>query len=84
MHINLTPEMEHYLQSKVGTGFYNNVSEVVRDAIRRMWAEDEKLEKLRAAVQIGEEQLERGEGIPYAADRLKTITDKALNSADSR
>jgi antitoxin ParD1/3/4 len=84
MHINLTPEMENYLQSKVGTGFYNNASEVVRDAIRRMWAEDEKLEKLRAAVQIGEEQLERGEGTPYATDRLKTITDKVLNSEDSQ
>ena len=46
MHINLSPEIEHYLQLKVGTGFYSNASEVVRDTIRRMRQEDEKLERL--------------------------------------
>ncbi|MDD5493739.1 MAG: type II toxin-antitoxin system ParD family antitoxin [Dehalococcoidia bacterium] len=81
MHINLSPEIERYLQTKVGTGFYSNASEVVRDAIRRMWEEDEKLEKLRAAVQIGENQLERGEGETYTADRLDKITDKAFSNA---
>lgn len=81
MHINLSPEIEQYLQAKVGTGFYSNASEVVRDAIRRMAAEDESMEKLRAAVQVGETQLERGEGIPYSATRLETITEKALSNA---
>lgn len=81
MHINLSPEIEHYLQAKVGTGFYSNASEVIRDAIRRMREEDEKLEKLRAAVQIGDEQLERGEGIVYSASRLEAITEKALSNA---
>ncbi|MGJ0483763.1 MAG: type II toxin-antitoxin system ParD family antitoxin [Methylomicrobium sp.] len=82
MHINLSTEMEQYLQSKVGTGFYSNASEVVRDAIRRMREEDEKLAALRAAVQIGDDQLERGEGIPYTSERLEAITAKAF--ANSR
>lgn len=81
MHINLSPEIEQYLQSKVGTGFYSNASEVVRDAIRRMWEEDEKLTKLRAAVQLGDEQLNRGEGVAYSSDRLEKITEKALGNA---
>ncbi|WP_367027004.1 type II toxin-antitoxin system ParD family antitoxin [Methylococcus sp. ANG] len=78
MHINLSPEMEKYLQTKVGTGFYSNASEVVRDAIRRMRAEDEKLEALRAAVRVGDEQLERGEGIAYTPERLDKITDEVF------
>jgi len=82
MHINLSAEMEQYLQSKVGTGFYSNASEVVRDAIRRMREEDEKLAALRAAVQIGDDQLDRGEGIPYTPERLETITAKTF--ANSR
>jgi antitoxin ParD1/3/4 len=82
MHINLSAEMEQYLQSKVGTGFYSNASEVVRDAIRRMREEDEKLAALRAAVQVGDEQIERGEGIPYTPERLEAITTKAF--ANSR
>jgi len=81
MHINLSPEIEQYLQLKVGTGFYSNASEVVRDAIRRMWEEDEKLEKLRAAIRQGEEQIERGEGITYSASQLDKITEKALHDA---
>ncbi|OAI06332.1 hypothetical protein A1353_08890 [Methylomonas methanica] len=81
MHINLSPEIEHYLQTKVGTGFYSNASEVVRDAIRRMWEEDEKLEKLRAAVQLGDEQLDRGEGIAYSTSRLEKITEKAFSNS---
>jgi len=81
MHINLSTEMEQYLQSKVGTGFYSNASEVVRDAIRRMREEDEKLAALRAAVQVGDDQLERGEGAPYTPDRLETITAKAFSNS---
>lgn len=38
MHIKLSPEMERYLRDKVATGFYGNVTEVIRDAIRRMQA----------------------------------------------
>lgn len=81
MHINLSPEIEHYLQAKVCTGFYSNASEVVRDAIRRMWEEDEKLDRLRAAIQVGEEQLDRGEKIAYSPERLEAITETALSNA---
>ncbi|MEI7869101.1 MAG: type II toxin-antitoxin system ParD family antitoxin [Candidatus Methylumidiphilus sp.] len=82
MHINLSQEMEQYLQSKIGTGFYSNATEVVCDAIRRMREEDEKLVTLRAAVQVGDDQLDRGEGVAYTTERLATITEKAF--ANSR
>lgn len=82
MHINLSPEIEQYLQSKLSSGFYGNTSEVIRDAIRRMKAEDEKLNALKTAVQLGDAQLELGEGIPYTQERLEAITEKAF--ANSR
>ncbi len=78
MHINLSPEMEQYLQVKVGTGYYSNASEVVRDAIRRMRDEDEKLAVLRSAVAVGDEQLEHVEGATYTPELLKQITEKAF------
>jgi len=81
MHINLSPEMEQYLQSKVATGYYSNASEVVRDAIRRMREEDEKLAALRAAVAVGDEQLERGEGAAYTPELLAQMTEKAMANA---
>ena len=81
MHINLSPELEQHLQIKVGTGYYSNASEVVRDAIRRMRDEDEKLALLRSAVAVGDEQLERGEGATYSPELLKRITEKAFANA---
>ncbi len=80
MHINLSSEIEEYLQSKVNTGFYSNASEVVRDAIRRMW-EEERLDRLRAAIYAGDEQLERGDGVAYSSERLAKITETALSNA---
>jgi antitoxin ParD1/3/4 len=81
MHINLTKEMESYLQAKVNGGFYSNASEVIRDAIRRMREEDEKLEALRAAVRVGDEQLDRGEGQPYTPELLDSMTEAARQGA---
>jgi len=73
--------MEQYIQVKVSTGYYNNASEVVRDAIRRMRDEDEKLAVLRSAVDVGDEQLECGEGATYTPELLKQITEKAFANA---
>jgi antitoxin ParD1/3/4 len=80
MHLNLSAEMEQYLQAKVGTGFYGNVSEVVRDAIRRMRDEDEKLSALRAAVRVGDEQLALGQRRDYTLERLERITEQARSN----
>jgi len=84
MHINLSPEIERYLQSKVEKGFYKNPSDVIRDAIRRMREEEEKLQALRAAVQAGDKQLEQGEGITYTPELLDKIKEKAFENARKR
>jgi antitoxin ParD1/3/4 len=81
MHINLSPEMEKYLQDKVTAGFYSNASEVVRDAIRRMREEDEKLAALRTAAAVGDEQLARGDGRAYTQELLEEITERAKANA---
>ena len=81
MHIILSQELEQYLQSKVGTGSYRNATEVVCAAIRRLRVADEKLATLRAAVQIGDDQFDRGEGVAYTPERLVIITEKAFANA---
>ncbi|MGH8551387.1 MAG: type II toxin-antitoxin system ParD family antitoxin [Methylococcales bacterium] len=65
MHISLTPELENIIKEKVASGFYNNASEVVREALRFMETHDEliyqmKLNSLRAALAEGERDLEDG------------------------
>jgi antitoxin ParD1/3/4 len=83
MHINLSPEMEQFLQRKVDTGFYANASEVVRDAIRRMHEEDEKVAALQRALKEGDDQLDGGEGVAYTSDLLTRATTKAREHARS-
>ena len=36
-----------------------------------------------AAIRVGDEQLDRGEGVPYSADALKDITQSALDTMRS-
>lgn len=81
MHINLSPEMERYLERKVSEGFYSNASEVVRDAIRRMKEDDKKIAAFQAAVRKGDEQLRRGEGVLFTPELLQKITDDAYENS---
>jgi antitoxin ParD1/3/4 len=81
MHVNLSPDVERYLHGKVEAGFYGNVSEVIRDAIRRMKDEDAKLEALRAAVQVGDEQIARGEYTLHTSESLGQSMERARTNA---
>lgn len=40
MNISITDQLADYVREKVNSGRYNNASEVVRDALRRMEEED--------------------------------------------
>ena len=75
--------MEAFIRSKVEGGFYGNATEVIRDAIRRMQAEEGRVAAWQAAIEVGDEQLDRGEGIGYDADALKDITQTAIEAMHS-
>jgi len=83
MHVNLSPEMEGFVKSKVETGFYGNATEVIRDALRRMQAEDTRLAAWKSAVKVGDDQLDQGDEIAYTPDVLKDITDTAIGAMHS-
>lgn len=80
MHINLSPEMEGFIKSRVTAGFYGNASEVIRDAIRRMQVEECRLAAWQKAISKGDEQLDRGEGSAYTPEALEDITRQALKA----
>ena len=68
MNVSLTPELERLVDDKVKSGMYQTASEVVRESLRLLQERDEqrarRLEQLRAEIQVGLDQLKRGEGIP--------------------
>ncbi|MEH2095528.1 CopG family transcriptional regulator [Nostoc sp. 'Peltigera membranacea cyanobiont' 213] len=67
MNISLTPELEQLVKDKVSSGKYHSVSEVMGEALRlleeRDRIRDQRLVELKAKIQVGIEELERGEGI---------------------
>jgi antitoxin ParD1/3/4 len=76
MNISLTPRLEAMIREKVESGLYNNSSEVVREALRLMERQD-RIERLRAAIAIGEAEIERGEGVEYTPQLLEEIDREA-------
>lgn len=66
MNVNLTPELEQLVQTKVQSGRYNSASEVVREALRLMEQKDEvrsiQLQELRNRMDRALGESVRGEG----------------------
>ncbi len=58
--VNITDELNSWINSKVASGDYNNASEIFREALRVLKARDERekleLELLRHKVNLGIEQ----------------------------
>src|SRR5260370_29066494 len=46
MNISITDQLAQYVRARVKSGRYNNASEVVREALRRMEQEDLRTERL--------------------------------------
>lgn len=78
-NISFTPEQDAFIDEVIETGEYQNASEAVRDAIRalqRRRAEDAlKLERLRLAIKIGVDALDRGEYTEVSDEELDDYLD---------
>jgi antitoxin ParD1/3/4 len=73
MNVNLTPQLEELVRSKVSSGLYTSASEVVREALRLMDEQDRlkqaKLDELRRDVRQG---LASGASEQWDAAAVKT------------
>lgn len=67
MNVSLTPELEKLVESKVQSGRYKSASEVIREGLRLLDDQDRlrnaQLDEVRRKIQLGIDQLDRGEGI---------------------
>lgn len=72
MNVNLTPQLEELVRSKVASGMYTSASEVVREALRLMDEQDRlravKLEQLRKDIRKG---LASGPSQSWSAEEAK-------------
>ena len=53
MNVSLPDQMKTWIENKIDAGQYHNVSEYVRDLIRKDQAEHERLQAFRAAIDHG-------------------------------
>ncbi|MDD5579427.1 MAG: type II toxin-antitoxin system ParD family antitoxin [Methylobacter sp.] len=89
MHISLTPELESIVKEKVASGFYNNASEVVREALRFMKTNEElvyqiKLNSLRSKLVEGEHDLESGNYTSFTKGEVGIVFQNIKNKALDR
>lgn len=64
MEVVLSSKCERLIHDRVASGEYSSASDVIEEALRLLLAEEEyerKLEALRREIQIGIDQLDRGE-----------------------
>lgn len=78
MHVNLSSEMENYIKDKVASGYYRNSTEVIRDAIRRMKAEEDRRTAWEAAIKQSDGKSDRYETPSHA--RINGVQDSTGSS----
>ena len=78
--IDLGAPFQEFARRKVESGEYGSTSEVVREAMRRLMAEDERREALRAAIQEG---LDSGPAEPFSFDEFIAEMKAPAKDADA-
>ena len=79
IHISLPESLRQFVESQLGNGAFQDVSEYVRSLIEadqeRKALDAAQLDELRRQVALGIEQLERGEFTTYDDATLHTLLD---------
>jgi antitoxin ParD1/3/4 len=70
-------------KNEIVSGFYDNSKGVIRDAIRQIRTEDNRVTLFRAAVAKGDVQIDRGEGIAYTPKLIASLTQAAIKKMHS-
>ncbi len=81
MNIHFPTADEIYIKKQIEAGFYSNATELVRDAVRRLREANEQRGALLAAIQVGEDQIARGEYRTYTPELFEEIKKNARKKA---
>jgi antitoxin ParD1/3/4 len=80
MNVLIDGQSERLIRERVDSGRYPDAPAVVREALRLL-DERDRLQELRAELQIGLEQIERGEVVDYTPELLDELAREAEQNA---
>ena len=75
--IQLTPELQEMVDRVLASGAYEDTSSVLEASLRLLEERTRKLDWLRAEIQIGENQIARGEVVEYRPDTMRRLIAEA-------
>lgn len=79
MQVQLSKQAYAILNEKIASGIYTNADEFLNALILRADEYDQmKLERLRRELQIGIDELERGEGSPFDRNEINKEIEEEL------
>jgi len=67
VNVSLTPELEKLVNDEMKSGRYKSPNEVVREGLRLVRLRRQKLAALRREIQIGIDEIERGDYVEYGS-----------------
>ncbi|BAZ82226.1 MAG: type II toxin-antitoxin system ParD family antitoxin [Sphaerospermopsis kisseleviana] len=75
MNVHLGTTFDQFVAELVDSGLYQSQSEVIREGLRLLKEREDlrklRMEELRKEIQIGIDQLDRGEGVAFDAEKIK-------------
>jgi antitoxin ParD1/3/4 len=80
MTINLTSSQEMLIRQKVDTGLYRDANEVVDEALQLL-DERDRLNRLKAAIDVGDEQIRRGQVVRWTPELLQQLIQQSEEKA---
>lgn len=81
MSPSLTADLRQYVEQKIKRGEYASEEDLYADAVRTMKEQEERIVWLRKEIQIGLDELERGEGAPWDLQETKKRLSERLRQA---
>lgn len=84
MTVQLPAELQAFVEEKVASGEYASTEAVVQASVKLLQGRERRLAELRREIQIGVDQLDRGEGVPWDVDAILAEVNLADWPSDSK
>ena len=81
---SFSPELQQLVRQELATGKYESEDQLLLAAVRLLAERDCQREELRREIQVGREQLDRGEYTEYDEEGLRKRFDELKNRAERR